>query len=595
VPAEIFASNRAMTTVSSGGTDAPSSGTSESWTVATSAGFPTPASGATPPTVFHIADPAAPSEMITVTAISGTTWTVTRGAESTTPVTHTAGFTVYQVVTTGGLGGFLQSANNLADVANATTARANLGITSGTTGGTASFGLVPVATGTSGTTIWGFVGAKQVSFNAWNPDSTGASFCDAAMGSALTSLGTASGAIVIPVAGKYKFANTYTFGLGQGLIGAAGPSENVVLNYTGGTVFLHSYDAAFNVDNTTPLQSQCGPFNGFFIDGTGAGSAAIGFQIGDQNLPNVNIGIRDFTGAKAVGAWICNNVGWINYGQITISTESCTNHIVFDNTTSGSANGGVIYAFNQTALENQNGVIMKNDTQSVGGAFMLYGEYLGGTSNSGVVLNVGSDNSNSGFTGMSPFIINAEAAFDTGTVGHTTINRGSSAILYDNYGQLVFRNQSANFKPSTGIDGAYQFSFNGSVLSQATSDFLPNPGVNGFASVTMGGTLETPSGADTGGGNIYNGSGSVLDIQLASGANVYAIANPITGMAQRLVANVTQPASGGSATLKLTGFLTNGGGGTVTGLSATNGFTDALDLWSDGTNWYAAIKGTHFH
>lgn len=40
--------------------------------------------------------------------MSGTTWTVTRGAESTTPVTHTAGFTVYQVVTAGALGGMLQ-------------------------------------------------------------------------------------------------------------------------------------------------------------------------------------------------------------------------------------------------------------------------------------------------------------------------------------------------------------------------------------------------------------------------------------------------------------------------------------------------------
>ena len=35
--------------------------------------------------------------------MSGTTWTVTRGAESTIPVAHTAGFAVYQVVTSGAL------------------------------------------------------------------------------------------------------------------------------------------------------------------------------------------------------------------------------------------------------------------------------------------------------------------------------------------------------------------------------------------------------------------------------------------------------------------------------------------------------------
>ena len=44
------------------------------------------------------------SEIIAVTNVSGTTWTVTRGAESTTPVTHSAGFTIQQVVTAGFLG-----------------------------------------------------------------------------------------------------------------------------------------------------------------------------------------------------------------------------------------------------------------------------------------------------------------------------------------------------------------------------------------------------------------------------------------------------------------------------------------------------------
>jgi hypothetical protein len=53
-----------------------------------------------------VADTAAgfTSELILVTNVSGTTWTVTRGAESTTPVAHTAGFTVTQVVTAGALG-----------------------------------------------------------------------------------------------------------------------------------------------------------------------------------------------------------------------------------------------------------------------------------------------------------------------------------------------------------------------------------------------------------------------------------------------------------------------------------------------------------
>jgi hypothetical protein len=97
---ELFTTNRATTVVSSGGTTAPAGGTSESWTVVSPAGFPAAVTGVSQ---FHVADPSAPSEMIAVTNVSGTTWTVTRGAESTTPVAHAAGFTVYQVATAGAL------------------------------------------------------------------------------------------------------------------------------------------------------------------------------------------------------------------------------------------------------------------------------------------------------------------------------------------------------------------------------------------------------------------------------------------------------------------------------------------------------------
>jgi len=99
IPLEVFANNPS-TTVSSGGTSAPAAGTAETWTVASSASFPAVEIGATQ---FHVADPALPSEMITVQNISGATWTVLRGAEGSTPVAHAAGFTVVQVVTAGAL------------------------------------------------------------------------------------------------------------------------------------------------------------------------------------------------------------------------------------------------------------------------------------------------------------------------------------------------------------------------------------------------------------------------------------------------------------------------------------------------------------
>ena len=114
---ELFAANRATTAVSSGGTDAPPGGTVEMWTVVSSAMF---GAAVTSVSQFHVADPAAPSEIIAVTAVSGTTWTVTRGAESTTPVTHSAGFTVYQVTTAGWLGSLLSVLTPSGDTSGAT-------------------------------------------------------------------------------------------------------------------------------------------------------------------------------------------------------------------------------------------------------------------------------------------------------------------------------------------------------------------------------------------------------------------------------------------------------------------------------------------
>jgi hypothetical protein len=109
---EIFA-DQPSTTISSGGTTAPAAGTSESWTVASSASFPAASSGASPPSQFHVVDAltAKQSEIVAVTNVSGTTWTVTRGAEGTTPVTHNTGFTVTQVTTSGLLNALLTTTN----------------------------------------------------------------------------------------------------------------------------------------------------------------------------------------------------------------------------------------------------------------------------------------------------------------------------------------------------------------------------------------------------------------------------------------------------------------------------------------------------
>jgi hypothetical protein len=103
IPLEVYANNPSGT-VSSGGTTAPGGGTVETWTVTAAVAFPVCTLNAQQ---FHAADPALPSEIFTVNVCPGATgsqtWTVTRGAESTAPVAHAAGFTVVQVVSAGAL------------------------------------------------------------------------------------------------------------------------------------------------------------------------------------------------------------------------------------------------------------------------------------------------------------------------------------------------------------------------------------------------------------------------------------------------------------------------------------------------------------
>jgi len=91
----------ATTTVTAGGTGAPAPGSTETWTVASSDGFPVPSAG----NPFYAGDPVLSSEMVAVTDVSGVTWTVIRGALASVPVAHAAGFTVRQVVSAGAFTG----------------------------------------------------------------------------------------------------------------------------------------------------------------------------------------------------------------------------------------------------------------------------------------------------------------------------------------------------------------------------------------------------------------------------------------------------------------------------------------------------------
>lgn len=91
MPSELFANNAATTLAA--GIDS----SATTLTVASSSGFPAPVARASQFRVLI------DTEIVLVTAVSGTTWTVVRGAESTTAAAHSSGAAVTHVVTAAAL------------------------------------------------------------------------------------------------------------------------------------------------------------------------------------------------------------------------------------------------------------------------------------------------------------------------------------------------------------------------------------------------------------------------------------------------------------------------------------------------------------
>lgn len=132
--------NNASFITTSGGTTTPASGTSETWHSSTLAAF---AGIVSPNTECRVQDLAgASSEIILVTNVTGTSVTVTRGAEGTTPVGHVVGATFTAVITGGSIASYI--AGNFAALVSACISRdlAQMGFWRGVAdpGGTASEG-----------------------------------------------------------------------------------------------------------------------------------------------------------------------------------------------------------------------------------------------------------------------------------------------------------------------------------------------------------------------------------------------------------------------------------------------------------------------
>lgn len=226
--------NNTLGVVTSGGNDAPSSGSTETWTVATS-GYVFPTTVATG-NWFHVADPQLQSEKIKVTAVTGTgpyTWTTVRGDEGTSTVAHGANFSVQQVVTAAD---FTQM-----------DARASLFYID-------DYGSDPTGTNASDT--------------AWNSAYSAAT-------ATLASGGTHHGAIVVFGAGTYKFSIN-VLQITDYRIGMIGQGKTATIIETSG----NTGDLLFtNQSGNEPGGASAPPIGGFTLYGWSSGNATKGFHI----------------------------------------------------------------------------------------------------------------------------------------------------------------------------------------------------------------------------------------------------------------------------------------------------------------------------
>ena len=408
--------NRATTVVLSGGTDAPSSGTQETWTVSSSSSFGAASSSTTPPTQFHVADSAAPTEVIAVTVVSGTTWTVVRGAESTTPVTHSSGFSVYQVASAGGLGSFPQWFNVRS-------------ILYGATG--------------NGTT-----------------DDT------AAIQAALTAaINAGAGTVYLPP-GTYKTSSTITGNL-DGSAVAVWADPGAVIEYYGSGDCLRIYDSS--TYSSRSYAATSGVFGFLVIDGTHSSSsvASAGLHIGDIFQLGLNLTVRNFKNyAGSIGVHLDNNYYWTEQCYGRVYAQGCLTHVQFDNSanTSGSATG----SFDRAVLDlftDQQGA--GNGVTFAGGAFAgnarlgIYGNYSTSTTQYSVLLLTGSNGAGHSRIYDSTLNIGAELDDTAHTAPYTISFAASSNTILNCTGMLDF----SLYEPFTASNSSLSnFLYTGLVL-----------------------------------------------------------------------------------------------------------------------------------
>ncbi len=284
---------------------------------------------------------------------------------------------------------------------------------------------------------------RRVNVLDYGADPTGVSDSTTAFTNAISALPAVRGSANLPTGGgwvyaptgNYKITGTLKFTQFQNLRGDG--KSLTILNYNGTGPCISASQELAHQARGAGIRGFPAPcrFEGFTIDGSGAGTGAIGIQIGNLfHSRGHDLEIQNFLATDAIG------VLFKNYGSIPVADKmqwnidliENANHVVFDGNC-GVGEGSFSYAeyeFSIGANENQNILTLQNNAVIRSSRMSIVGGIATtSSSNSGWVIgmDVGAPSNQSTLSDCE-FLISVEADADVGLRTHQSIRMESNNL-----------------------------------------------------------------------------------------------------------------------------------------------------------------------
>lgn len=428
--------------------------------------------------------------------------------------------------------------------------------------------------------------------DVYGADPTGVGFSDAAVAAAITAMGTAGGLLTFGI-GTYKLSSTKTLSYpGQGIHGQGAGATKI--DWTGSGDCFRVWDSTVPTDGSTSPRNA-GPITGFTIDGTNSSGsvASYALHIGDlYGIHIQNVAIKDFNTAGSIGFWGENRYSWSERAHIQMQVDRAATCYMFDrNASHPNAESSWDYSsFNLSVVinANQNGLIVKNNTDMLGIDMVLWGNCHSAVTNTGTLIIIGTTGGDASYI-KGGLQIWGEAMGGTG-VYHTDINIGAAARL-EGVGILQF---ITGYSFVAGTASRYNTKFSGRINCPSLGYMAGSQGLR-----TTGVVATTPGAGDGAGHtHFYLAEGNTFYQLLPGGANAvtFDVVTALAGQATTYDFVLQQPVSGGACTLTWPGSVVWVAGNAPV-LSAANSALDYIRLvTTDHTTFYGVQlkSGTQF-